>query len=62
MCVSAPKAIKTSGVIWSTYDWLNKFYSCYTPTVVIIVNGCGLVLVCLLGTNPVRVSWHYIRR
>ena len=26
----------------NSYDWLNKFYSCYMATVVIIVNGCGL--------------------
>ena len=24
------------------YDWLNKFYSCYMATVVVIVNGCDL--------------------
>ena len=34
----------TSGVIWTLYDWLNKFYSCYMATVVVIVNGCGLVI------------------
>ena len=32
----------TSGVIWTSYDWLNKFYSCYMATVVAIVNGRGL--------------------
>ena len=32
----------TSGVIWTPYDWLNKFYSCYMATVVIIINGHGL--------------------
>ena len=25
VCVSAPKLLITSGVIWTTYDWLNKF-------------------------------------
>ena len=34
VCVSAPEAINN--------DWLNKFYSCYMATVVIIVNGRGL--------------------
>ena len=42
MCVlSAPEAIK-SGVICTTYDWLNKFYSCYMAIVVVMVNGRGL--------------------
>ena len=37
-----PRLLKTSGVIWIPYDWLNKFYSCYMATVVVIVNGRGL--------------------
>ena len=37
-----PRLLITSGVIWSPYDWLNKFYSCYMAIVVGIVNGCGL--------------------
>ena len=37
-----PNLLITSGVIWTPYDWLNKFYSCYMTTVVSIVNGCGL--------------------
>ena len=41
VCVSAPRLLITSGVIWTPYDWLNKFYSCYMATVVIIVNGRG---------------------
>ena len=35
----------TSGVIWTSYDWLNKFYSCTAvimTTVVVVVNGHGL--------------------
>ena len=32
----------TSGVIWTSYDWLNKFYSFYMATVVVIVNERGL--------------------
>ena len=45
MCVCVcprPRLLITSGVIWNSYDWLNKFYSCYMAAVVIIVNGCGL--------------------
>ena len=37
-----PRLLITSGVIWTSYDWLNKFYSCYMATVVVIVNGRGL--------------------
>ena len=43
MCVSLPpRLLITSGVIWTPYDWLNKFYSCYMVVVVVINNGCGL--------------------
>ena len=39
-----PRLFITSGVIWTPYDWLNKFYRCYNimATVVVIVNGRGL--------------------
>ena len=37
-----PRLLITSGVIWTSYDWLHKFYSCYMATVVIVINGCGL--------------------
>ena len=40
--VSTPRLLITSGVIWTPYDWLNKFYSCYMAIVVVIVNGRGL--------------------
>ena len=43
MCVCPPpRLLITSGVMWTTYDWLNKFYSSYMATVVITVNGHGL--------------------
>ena len=46
LCVCPPpRLLITSGVIWTPYDWLNKFYSCYMATVVIIVNGRGLGIV-----------------
>ena len=32
----------TSGVIWTLYDWVNKFYSCYMAALVGIVNGRDL--------------------
>ena len=43
LCVCPPpRLLITSGVIWTSYDWLNKFYSCDMATVVVIVNGRGL--------------------
>ena len=46
VCVSPPpRLLITSDVMWhdmGPYDWLNKFYSCYMATAVVIVNGCGL--------------------
>ena len=43
VCVSPLlRLLITSGVIWTPYEWLNKFYSCYLAIVVIIVNGRGL--------------------
>ena len=34
----------TSGMIWTSHDWLNKFYSCYMATVVVIISGRGHVM------------------
>ena len=49
VCVCPPpRLLITSGVMWrdmDPYDWLNKFYSCYMVTVVVIVNGRGLGIV-----------------
>ena len=43
MCVCLPlRLLIISGMIWTPYDWLNKFYSYYMATVVVIVNGLGL--------------------
>ena len=42
VCVSTSRILITSGVIWTPYDWLNKFYSCYMATLVGIVDGYGL--------------------
>ena len=30
------------GMIWTSYDWLNKLYNCYMATVVIIGDGHAL--------------------
>ena len=37
-----PRLLITSGVIWTPYDTLNKFYSCYMAAIVIISRKCGL--------------------
>ena len=42
MCVSALRLLVTSGVIWTSYDWLNKFYSFYVIALVGIVSRRGL--------------------
>ena len=46
VCVCPPpRLLITSGEMWQNidpYDWLNKFYSGYMSTVVIIINGRGL--------------------
>ena len=45
MCVcvcSHPRLLITSGMIWTPYDLLNKFYSCYMAIVAVVVNGRGL--------------------
>ena len=44
MCPPArppPRLLIISGVIWTPCDWLNKFYSCYVATVLVIVKECG---------------------
>ena len=42
VCVCVPLSLLiTSGKIWTPYDWLNKFYSCYMAIVVCVVDGCG---------------------
>ena len=43
-------------MIWTSYNWLNKFYSCYMATIVVIVNGRGLGIGMLGDTNPLTVS------
>ena len=43
VCVCLPpRLLITCGVIWTPYDWLNKFYSRYMAIVVVIINGRGL--------------------
>ena len=58
MCVCpAPRLLITSGMIWTPYDWLNKFYSFYMATLVSILSmDVALALVRIMKTNPIRVS------
>ena len=45
VCVSAPRLLITSGVMWCDIDsrrLVKQVYSCYMATVVAIVNGRGL--------------------
>ena len=57
VCVSAPRLLITSDMIWTSYDWLNKFYSFYmAPAVVIDSRGVALELKRIIETNPIGVS------
>ena len=45
VCVSVcppPRLVITSGVIWTPYDWLKKYYSFCMAAIVSIVSRCGL--------------------
>ena len=42
LCVSALRLLIAKGVIWTPYDWINKFYSLYMAAVVGIVSRHGL--------------------
>ena len=43
VCVCPPpRLLITSGMIWTPYNWLNKFYSRYMAIIVVIINGHGL--------------------
>ena len=38
----APRLLIISGVIYTSYDWLNMFYGFYMAAVVSIVSGCDV--------------------
>ena len=43
VCVCLPpRLLITSDKIWTTYDWLNKFYSFYMATAFVIGSRSGL--------------------
>ena len=53
MCVCPPpRLLVTSSVMWTPYDWLNKFYSCYMVVVVIIDDWHGLRIEALDINQP----------
>ena len=55
MCVSAPRLLITSGVMWcdiDPYDWLNKFYGFYMTAVFGIASGRGIGIHTRRGNQP----------
>ena len=44
LSVSAPRLVIVSGVIWTPYDWLNKFYCFCIAAVIGIVSRHGLTI------------------
>ena len=62
VCVSAPRLLIISGVIWTPYDWLNKYYSFIWQLKSLSVVGVVLELKRVLVTNPTRVSQCCISR
>ena len=55
VCVSAPRLLITSGVIWhdiDPYDWLNKFCGFYMAAVVGIVSGHNVSIHTCCGNWP----------
>ena len=39
VCVCSVRPLITSSMVWTPYDWLNKFNSCSMATVVGIIKG-----------------------
>ena len=59
MCVP-PRLLITSDMIWTPYDWLNKFYSLYIAAIVSIISRhdftIEIQLKCVIETILVRLS------
>ena len=60
VCVPIPRLLITSGMIWTPYYWLNKFYSFYMAAVVAINDGCGLTVKvrCINQPNKSKLSLY----
>ena len=59
VCVSALRLLITSSVIWTPYDWLNKFYSFYVVAVSLSMIGVTLKLKHIIETKIVRLSYRF---
>ena len=57
VCVPVPRLLIISGVIWTPYDQLNKFYSFYMAAIVVSLIGVAFELKCVIEINLIRVSW-----
>ena len=45
MCVCPPlRLLITSDMIWTSYNWLNKFYNFYVADIVSIISTCSLTI------------------
>ena len=42
MCKFTPRLLITGSMIWTTHEWLNKFYNFIMAAVVGTVSRCGL--------------------
>ena len=65
VCVCPPpRLLIISGVMWTPYDWLNKYYTFIWQLKSLSVVGVVLELKRVVVTNPTRVSQccisHYI--
>ena len=46
-----PRILITSGMIWSPYDWLSKFYRFISPLQSVLIAGMVVDLKCIIETN-----------
>ena len=60
VCVSLPlRVLIKSGVICTSYDWLNKFYSCFMASITSLsLMSVALALILVADTNPLIVESH----
>ena len=56
VCMHLRLVKTTSGMMWTSYVWLNKFYNFYVVAVVSIVGRCGITIEVCRGNNLIRVS------
>ena len=58
VCVNpSQRLLIISSMIWTPYDWLNKFYRFGMVAVVGIINVCGLGIVIYRGSSKVGVAY-----